>query len=347
MSEAQALSARIKASAAALGYVRVGIARAEPLAEDAARLAQWLAAGHHGQMTYLQDNLEVRADPTHAGMLPSARSVVVLATAYAQSSALAGVLPGRIARYAQGRDYHALLYDRTRPLRRVLRAAGANVRAAVDTLPVLERAWAVRAGLGFVGKNACLIIPGIGSHVLLSVLITSAELVADPPMRERCGACRLCLDACPTRAFVAPRQLDARRCISYLTIEHEGPIAEELRADMGGWLFGCDVCQDVCPFNRTAQATPAGPDPFAPRERWAELGAEDFLRMDEQTFERYSRGSALRRAGRESMARNAAIALGNVGDRRHLPVLQRAAAERTPVVADAARWALGRLSERG
>ena len=346
MSEEQALRARLKALALELGFARVGIACAEPLAEDAARLAQWLAAGHHGQMAYLAENVEVRSDPTHAGMLPSARSVIVLATAYAQSAALEGVAPGRIARYAQGRDYHALLYDRTRPLRRLLRAAGAHVRAAVDTLPVLERAWAVRAGLGFVGKNACLIIPGLGSHVLLTVLITSAELTPDAPQRERCGSCRLCLDACPTRAFVGPRQLDARRCISYLTIEHEGPIAEELRAQMGGWLFGCDVCQDVCPFNRSAPDPVLGPDPFAPRERWAELGAEDFLRMDEQTFDRYSRGSALRRAGRDSMARNAAIVLGNCGDKRHLPVLQRSAADRSPVVASAARWALGRLRER-
>jgi epoxyqueuosine reductase len=347
VSEVGDLGVRVKALALELGFARVGFARAEPLAQDGERLAQWLAAGHHGQMAYLQDNVEVRSDPTHAGMLPSARSVIVLATAYAQAPALAGPTPGRIARYAQGRDYHGLLYDRTRPLRRLLRAAGATVRAAVDTLPVLERAWAVRAGLGFVGKNACLIIPGLGSHVLLTALITSAELPPDAPQRERCGECRLCLDACPTRAFVAQKQLDARRCISYLTIEHDGPIDEALRAQMGGWLFGCDACQDVCPFNRTAQDAPAGPDPFAPRERWAELGAEDFLRMDDATFDRYSRGSALRRAGHESMARNAAIVLGNAGDRRHLPLLQRTAAERSPVVAGAARWAIARLAERG
>ena len=347
MSVDRALSERVKALALDNGFARVGIARAEPLAEDGARLEAWLAAGYHGQMAYMQEDADVRADPTHSGMLPSARSVIVLATAYARRPGLSNLEPGRIARYAQGRDYHGLLYDRTRPLRRLLRAHGATARACVDTLPVLERAWAVRAGLGFVGKNACLIIPGLGSHLLLTAIVTSAELEPDAPQRERCGECTLCVDACPTRAFVGPKQLDARRCIAYLTIEHEGPIAEDLRADMGDWLFGCDVCQDVCPFNRTSQPTPDGPDPLAPRERWAELGAEDFLRMNADDFDRYSRNSALRRAGRQSMARNAAIVLGNAGDKRHLPVLQRAAAqERSPVVASAASWALTRLRAR-
>lgn len=341
-----ATSAEIKRLAHELGFARVGIARAELLSEDAKRLNAWLAAGRHGQMTYMQDNVEVRSDPRHEGMLPSARSVIVLATAYAGSRSLEGPTPGRIARYAQGRDYHALLYDRTRPLRRYLRAHGAHVRASVDTLPVLERAWAARAGVGFVGKNACLIVPGLGSHVLLSTLVTSAELEPDEPQRERCGECRLCLDACPTRAFVATRELDARRCISYLTIEHEGEIDASLRAGMGSWLFGCDVCQDVCPFNRRPQRQEDGADPFAPRARWFELGAEDFLAMDDAGFDRYSRGSAVRRAGRESMARNAAIVLGNSRQRRYLPVLSRAA-ERDPsqVVREAARWALARLDE--
>jgi epoxyqueuosine reductase len=239
------------------------------------------------------------------------------------------------------------LFDRTRALRRYLQAAGEQVRACVDTLPTLERAWAARAGVGFVGKNACIIVPGLGSHVLLSLLVTSAQLEADEPIRERCGECRLCLDACPTRAFVAPKQLDARRCISYLTIEHDGSIPQALRADMGPWLFGCDVCQDVCPYNRRPQQhseTPA-PDPFAPRDRLRELGADDFLRMDEACFDRYSRGSAMRRAGRDSMARNAAIVLGNSRERRFLPVLSRAV-ERDPseVVREAARWAVERLN---
>jgi epoxyqueuosine reductase len=339
-----ALTAEIKQLARDLGFARVGIARAERLAEDGARLAAWVAAGQHGQMAYMQETAEVRADPTHDAMLPSARSVIVLASAYAQSQALDGPTPGRIARYAQGRDYHALLYDRTRAIKRRLRAAGANARACVDTLPALERAWAARAGVGFVGKNACLIVPGVGSHVLLSLVLTNAELEPDAPIKERCGECRLCLDVCPTQAFVGPRQLDARRCVSYLTIEHDGPIDTALRPGMGDWLFGCDACQDVCPYNRAAQAPPPERDPFAPRARLAELGAEDFLRMDEAGFDAYTRGSALRRAGRESMARNTAIVLGNVGDRRHLPILQRAAThDASAVVREAARWALARI----
>jgi epoxyqueuosine reductase len=349
--QARELTARVKEAALALGFVRVGVARAQALPEDAQRLSAWLAAGYHGQMAYMQETAEVRSDPTHSGMLPSARSVIVLVTNYATSEPLTGPEPGRIARYAQGRDYHALLYDRTRALRRMLQAQGAHVRACVDTLPALERAWAARAGVGFVGKNACVIVPGVGSHVLLSLLVTSAVLCPDAPVRERCGECRLCLDACPTRAFVAPKLLDARRCISYLTIEHEGAIDPELAPQMGPWLFGCDACQDVCPYNRTHGAADAvaptrSPDAFAPRARWAELGAEDFLRMDEACFERYSRGSALRRAGRQSMARNAAIVLGNSRDKRYLPVLARAAAtDASAVVRDAASAALARLRD--
>jgi epoxyqueuosine reductase len=340
------LTADIKALALQLGFARVGIARAERLPEDAARLDAWLAAGHHGQMAYMAETREVRADPTHGAMLPSAQSVIVLAMPYARSPALLGPPPGRIARYAQGRDYHGLLYDRTRAIKRRLRAAGATARACVDTLPALERAWAARAGVGFVGKNACLIVPGIGSHVLLSLVLTSAPLALDAPIKERCGECRLCLDACPTQAFLGPRQLDARRCVSYLTIEHEGEIAEQLRPGIGTWLFGCDACQDVCPYNKTAPSAPPDRDPFAPRDRLTELGAEDFLRMDEAVFDTYTRGSALRRAGREGMARNAALVLGNAANKRHLPILQNSAQQDpSPVVRDAARWAVARLQQ--
>ena len=338
------LTARVKALALQHGFAYVGVAKAERLERDAERLRAWLDAGHHGQMAYMEQTAAVRSDPNHPDMLPSARSVIVLATAYARAASLEGPEPGRVARYAQGRDYHALLYDRTRPIRRLLREAGATARSGVDTLPLLERAWAARAGVGFVGKNACLIVPGIGSHVLLSLIVTSAELEPDAPIKERCGECRLCLDACPTEAFTGPRALDARRCIAYLTIEHEGAIDPALRPGMGPWLFGCDVCQDVCPYNRTTQTPPPARDPFAPRDRFAELGAEDFLRMDEAGFDAYTRGTALRRAGREGMARNAAIVLGNSGERRHLPVLQRAArADTSPVVGEAASWAIERI----
>ncbi|HKP58838.1 MAG TPA: tRNA epoxyqueuosine(34) reductase QueG [Polyangiales bacterium] len=342
----EALSAELKALALGLGFARVGIAAATALHEDASRLRAWVAAGRHGQMQYMADTAEVRADPRHPDMMPSARSVIVLATAYARSPGLPRLSGsgGRIARYAQGRDYHPVLYDRLRAVKRRLREAGATARACVDSMPVLERAWAVRAGLGFIGKNACLIIPGLGSHVLLSIVLTSAELVPDSPMPERCGSCRLCLDACPTQAFLGPRELDARRCISYLTIEHEGSIAAELRSGMGEWLFGCDVCQDVCPYNKREQVQPTAADVHAPRERIRELGAEDFLRMDEHVFDRYTRSTALRRAGRAGMARNAAIALGNLGDKRHLPLIVKTAeADPAEEVREAALWSHEKL----
>ncbi len=343
------LGREVKELALSLGFARVGFAAADALAEDAARLRAWLAEGRHGQMQYMQDTAEVRGDPRHPEMMPSARSVIVLATSYAGSPGLGPLAPngGRIARYAQGRDYHPLLYDRLRALKRKLRDAGVTARACVDTMPVLERAWAVRAGLGFIGKNACLIIPGLGSHVLLSVVLTSAELPPDVPMKERCGQCRLCLDACPTRAFTGPRSLDARRCIAYLTIEHEGSIAPELREGIGDWLFGCDVCQDVCPYNRAEVPPPSAADPLAPKERLRELGVEDFLLMSDEVFERYSRGTAIRRAGREGMARNALIVLGNLRAKRHLPLIERLA-ERDPseVVREAAGWARDQI-DRG
>jgi epoxyqueuosine reductase len=298
-------------------------------------------------MTYMQETADVRANISHPKMLEGACSVIALATPYAGRDEPIGLEPGRVARYAHGRDYHALLYDRTRAIKRRLRAHGAQARSCVDTMPVLERAWAARAGIGFIGKNAMLIIPGVGSHVLLTVIVTDAALTPDDPMEERCGKCTLCLDACPTRALVAARELDARRCISYLTIEHDGPIDPALREGMGGWLFGCDECQDVCPYNRTRLPPAELTRAFVARERWTEIGADDLLRMDDHGFDLYSRGTPLRRAGRVGMARNAAIALGNVGTKRHLPLLKvHAAQDASEVVREAAAWASRRLEAR-
>jgi epoxyqueuosine reductase len=215
-------------------------------------------------------------------------------------------------------------------------------------MPVFERAWAQRAGVGFIGKNCCLIVPGLGSHVFLACIVTSAELPPGAPMAERCGSCTLCLDACPTRAFDAARALDARRCISYLTIEQRGAIAEELREGVGDWAFGCDVCQDVCPFNRTALPPAELTEPFAPASRWTEHDATAWLEMDEAEFERVAEGSPIKRPGREGMARNAAVVLGNAGTRVHLRVLERAAATHSSaVVREAAAWAIARVESRG
>lgn len=343
-----ALADALRTLAAELGFARIGFARAERLGPEADALARFLAEGRHGTMRWLGENVEVRADPTHPGMLESARSVVVLAAPYAgRDDGSPTLAPARIARYARGRDYHNVLTKRARKLAAFLDEGGHRTRVAVDTKPVLERAWAQRAGVGFVGKNCCVIVPGLGSHVFLACLVTTAELPPDAPMEERCGSCVRCLDACPTRAFVGPRELDARRCISYLTIEHEGPIDEALRPGLEDWAFGCDACQDVCPYNRTRGSAGLDAGPFAELERLRGLDAEAVLRMDEASFRVLTEGSPLKRAGRSGLARNLALVLGNRGGRRHLPVL-RELGERDPdaVVREAAAWAIARLEAR-
>ncbi|MFO0695564.1 MAG: tRNA epoxyqueuosine(34) reductase QueG [Polyangiales bacterium] len=339
----------LRALASELGFARVGFARAERLGPEADALARFLAEGRHGTMGWLAENVEVRVDPSHPGMLESALTVVVLAAPYAgRDDAAPTLAPARFARYARGRDYHNVLTKRARKLAAWLEAAGHRTRVAVDTKPVLERAWARRAGVGFVGKNCCLIVPGLGSHVFLACLVTAAELSPDEPMDDRCGSCVRCLEACPTRAFVGPRELDARRCISYLTIEHEGPIDEALRPGLEDWAFGCDACQDVCPYNRTRGSAGLDVGPFAEQERLRGVDAEAVLRMDEEAFRAFTEGSPLKRAGRVGLARNLAVVLGNRGGKRHLPVLRELEA-RDPdaAVRDAAAWALARIDARG
>lgn len=335
----------LKERALALGFTRVGVAKVEPFGRDAEALRAFVAEGKHGTMQWLADTVEVRLDPRRPEMLSGTRSVLALATSYARDDGDVGPSPAVVARYARGRDYHNVIGTRTKKLAAHLRTLGFRARSSVDSMPVLERAWAQRAGLGFIGKNACLIVPGVGSHVLLSVVVTDAELASDAPLEEKCGTCRRCLDACPTEAFVADRALDARRCISYLTIEQRGEIDRALRPQMGKWLLGCDACQDVCPFNRTAAPPPETTAPFAPDPRW-DRDAASLLRMDEATFDAWSLGSPVRRLGVESLARNAAMVLGNSRDRVHLPILREtASAHPSPVVRDAAAWAIERLEE--
>jgi epoxyqueuosine reductase len=348
--EPAVLKRELLALAHELGFARAGVAAAEPLGVESERLRAWLADGRHGSMAWMASTAEVRADPGHAGMLAGARSVLVLAAPYArvEGEGPVGPSPARVARYARGRDYHNVLEKRARKIARHLRARGHPARVSVDSVPVFERAWAQRAGVGFIGKNCCLIVPGLGSHVLLACVVTGAVLEPDAPMKERCGSCRLCLDGCPTGAFVDARQLDARRCISYLTIEHRGAVGEDLRSSMGDWLFGCDACQDVCPFNRTAPPPAEVTEPFAPAPRLASTTAEDLLRMGEGDFRAWAHGSPLKRPGWDGMARNAATVLGNVGSRRHLPVLREAAAGHpSETVRATAEWAVRRIEGRG
>ncbi|MEM7136609.1 MAG: tRNA epoxyqueuosine(34) reductase QueG [Myxococcota bacterium] len=341
------LDKALEDEALAAGFAKFGVAEATALDDEGRQLDAWLAAGRHGEMGWMARTAAVRKDPRHAGMLPEAKSVVVLAAPYALGTATPTLEPGRIAKYAVGRDYHNVLTKRARRLQRRLRDAGHVARVAVDSKPVFERAWAERAGVGFVGKNCCLIVPGIGSHVFLVCIVTTARLTPTAPIARKCGTCSLCLDACPTRAFEGERSLDARKCISYLTIEHRGPIPEEQRRGLGPWVFGCDVCQDVCPYNRGAQAGVAPLPAFEPDSRWDQVDAAKLLTMDDQAFRAFSQGSPVKRATREGLARNAALVLGNRGGRSHLKVLGQAARHHdVPGVREAAAWALGELRSR-
>ncbi|MGB5812871.1 MAG: tRNA epoxyqueuosine(34) reductase QueG [Polyangiales bacterium] len=341
------LTDALRAESSAAGFAKFGVAEATALEPEGEQLDAWLAAGHQGQMAWMDRTADVRKDPRHANMLSGARSVIVLAAPYPRHDPDAGPGPARVAKYALGRDYHNVLTKKARRLHRVLHDAGHVTRIAVDSKPVFERAWAERAGIGFVGKNCCLIVPGLGSHVFLVCLVTTAKLSPDTPTARKCGSCTLCLDACPTRAFTGPRRLDATKCVSYLTIEHRGPIPEAHREGLGPWLFGCDVCQDVCPYNQTTASSTPPLEAFSPGARWEGLAAEDFLRMDETSFQQWARGSPLKRATREGLARNSALVLGNRGQRTHLHVLENAARDHeSEVVREAAHWATTTLRAR-
>jgi epoxyqueuosine reductase len=347
MTRDRALTERVEQASREAGFARVGVAEAAYLDEEAAHLDAWLGAGRHAQMSWMETTAEVRKDPRDPRMLEAAKSVVVMAAPYAQKRALEGPAPGRVAKYAWGRDYHNVLSKRARRVAKVLQEAGYLARVAIDSKPVFERAWAERSGVGFVGKNCCLIVPGIGSHVFLACIVTTAELVPSEPVDRRCGSCTLCLDACPTRAFEGPRSLDARRCISYLTIEHRGAIPDAQRKSLGPWLFGCDACQDVCPYNQGAGLSAHSMDAFGASARWHGVEAADFLRMDAATFRAWAEGSPVKRARDEGLARNAALVLGNRGESVHLPVLDDARRHhRSEVVREAAAWAYERLSRR-
>lgn len=298
------------------GFVAFGVARATALTTEASQLRRWLALGRHGEMRYMRAHAAVRADPRHPGMLPTARSVVMLAWPYAERGRLernCSDKAARIARYAQGRDYHRVLNKALRRLSASLRDAGYEARAGTDSLPIFERAWAQRAGIGFVGKNACLIVPGVGSHVFLAGLVTSARLPADTPMRGRCGRCTRCLTACPTRALRAPGELDARRCVPYHTIESRKLVPASLATQWGAWLFGCDDCQDICPYNHGRPHGHRGAlQPFSSEARATELpSVEALLTLPEATLLERLEGSPLRRPGVPALRRNALIAISN------------------------------------
>ena len=348
--------ARIVEKARALGFDAVAIARADlPLGEDFERYRAFVGAGMHGEMRYLAENTGARERLDQSSILEGAKSVVCLARTYQRPTdreAEDPPLARSIARYARGQDYHNFLRRRLRQLAAFVRTLGEGVHARplCDDAPLLERAWAARAGLGFIGKNGLVIVPGAGSMVLLGEVVTTLALPADEPMSERCGSCTKCLDACPTQAFVRPFVLDPRRCIAYLSIEHRGPIPEDARGDLGAHLFGCDECQTVCPFNRGGREKARGRDlrAFEPLERWERVHLETLLEVSEEAWQELASGSPLKRAERDGIARNAAIVLGNLGDLRSRACLERAAGGHpSAMVRDAAAWAVARLCAAG
>ena len=336
------LAEAIKAEARRLGFDLAGIAPAVSPTGFAA-LTEWIAQGFAGEMHYLPNREAAYEHPRH--VLEGVKSLIVLGTNY-RTADPPETAPGeaRVSRYAWGStDYHDLLRDRLKQLGDVLHAKrpGCRTRGVVDTAPLLERDFARLAGLGWFGKNTLLINKHAGSWLFLSALLTDVELAYDEPHHtSHCGTCRRCLDACPTDAFPEPYVLDARRCISYLTIELREPVPMELREGMGDWLFGCDVCQDVCPWNRKA---PIHTEPaFQPVPNLAPANALAILQMDEEQFCERFRKTPLARPKRAGLLRNAAIVVGNTQPREALPVLFERLDDEEPLIRGAVAWALGR-----
>jgi epoxyqueuosine reductase len=337
------MSAAVKNQARDLGFDLVGITTAEPLPADGDRLQRWVDAGMHGQMDYMERHAPKAAAPDR--VVPGARSVVVVGLAYRWDAPEPSSenLYGRVSSYAWGTDYHEMMEHRLKALAVFLLDSGATIaRYYVDTGPILDRAVAHRAGLGWFGKNTMLITKtGYGSYVFLGEVLTDLALEPDQPAEGSCGRCRICLDQCPTGAIVAPFVVDARRCISYLTIELHGWIPRELRPLMQTWVFGCDVCQDVCPHN--ALVHEGVHQEFAPRKDVAFPDLVELLHINEATYQERFRHSAAKRAKRQGLRRNAAVALGNLGDPRAVPALIQALHDPDPIVRGHAAWALGRL----
>jgi epoxyqueuosine reductase len=357
------ISAVIKQAAHAAGFELAGIAPVRQLPE-LEHFPQWVAAGYAGEMKYMEarDDAGSLKRASLASAAPWARSVVVCAinynTAEPYSTQVGDSRGGWISRYAWSReDYHEAVLLKLRAVERRLREAAGQqsdgsrttasgtpavqTRCYVDTGPLVERVYAKYAGIGWIGKNTCILNQKLGSWLFLGVVLTSLELEPDLPPPDRCGTCTRCIDACPTDAFVGPYQLDANRCISYLTIEKRGAIAQDLAEKMGRHVFGCDICQDVCPWNRKAPATSA-PE-FQPRDGLVNPALEWLAQISEEEFREKFRGSPIRRAKRSGLRRNAAITMGNSSDRSFVPLLEKLAQDEDPVVAEHARSAKKKL----
>ena len=347
------LPEQVKAKALEMGFDLVGIAAARPTLE-AAFYPEWLERGFAGRMSYLEGRRgEMRADPR--SLLPGAQSIISVGVIYnsehpySTESEYAG--RGWISRYAWGEDYHHVLKQRLEALVDVLHGhfGAFDVKICVDTAPLLERAYAYRAGLGWIGHNTCLINQRVGSWIFLGEVLTSLELAPDDPAPFRCGSCTRCIDACPTDALVPTNKpsgpayaLDSTQCISYWNIELRGPIPEEARPEIGAHLFGCDICQDVCPWNRRAAVTDS--DEFQPRNALPDLA--ELASLSAEDFDRRFRGTPIERSRYRGFLRNVAVAMGNSGESRFLEPLGRLAASPDPVIAEHARWARAVLEKQ-
>nr|WP_301332477.1 tRNA epoxyqueuosine(34) reductase QueG [Parerythrobacter lacustris] len=342
----------MKAEAARLGFASVGFAPASDDPEQVRRLRDWLEAGNHGTMQWIEDRAEVRQGPQ--SMWPEARSVIALGMSYAPEIdplALEGEPEkARISVYAQGRDYHDVVKKALKALARWLVAEASKrglgepaLKVFVDTAPVMEKPLGQSAGLGWQGKHSNLVSREHGSWLFLGAIYCTLEFAPDAPHEDRCGSCNACQLACPTDAFPQPYVVDARRCISYLTIEHKGPIPEEFRAAMGNRIYGCDDCLAVCPWNKFAEAS-ARNKAFAPREDLVAPPLAELLALDDAAFRAKFAGSPIKRIGRDRFVRNCLIAAGNSGSADLLPQVTALCDDPDPVVAEAAQWARERLT---
>ncbi|MEM7666833.1 MAG: tRNA epoxyqueuosine(34) reductase QueG [Pseudomonadota bacterium] len=340
------LSERIAEQARTLGFAACGIASAAEDHVRAERLEQWLGEGHHGSMEWMEARAHHRRSPQ--GLWPEARSVIALGMSYAPAHdpmALEDVTErARISVYAQGKDYHDVVKKRLKALARWLVAeeVGAQVKVFVDTAPVMEKPLGEAAGIGWQGKHTNLVSPDHGSWLFLGAIYTTLEITPFDPQRDQCGSCRACLDSCPTDAFPNAYQLDARRCISYLTIEHKGPIADEFREALGNRIYGCDDCLAVCPWNKFAETAHAARE-YLPRAELVAPRLVELLALDDAGFRALFAGSPIKRIGRDRFVRNCLYAAGNSGDPALVAPVEALIDDPDPVVADAAGWALARL----